>query len=94
MTNANDDSPSTGKESSDASVDYQKLGQTLLSQELERHAYDVREKFMEVSVAVGHGADRDEDVVVFLIGMRINAFWKVHRWLPVFLVENLREAME
>ncbi|WP_340097892.1 DUF4188 domain-containing protein [Salinibaculum salinum] len=30
-------------------------------------------------------ADRD-DVVVFLIGMRINAFWKLHRWLPVFLV--------
>jgi len=31
-------------------------------------------------------ADRDDDVVVFLIGMRINAFWKVHRWLPIFLV--------
>ncbi|WP_210755379.1 DUF4188 domain-containing protein [Halorubrum sp. PV6] len=31
-------------------------------------------------------ADRDESFVVFLIGMRINAFWKVHRWLPVFLV--------
>ncbi|MEF8785911.1 MAG: DUF4188 domain-containing protein [Haloarculaceae archaeon] len=31
-------------------------------------------------------ADRDDDVVVFLIGMRINAFWKLHRWLPVFLV--------
>ncbi|MFI7005177.1 DUF4188 domain-containing protein [Streptomyces sp. NPDC050145] len=26
----------------------------------------------------------DEDVVVFLIGMRINHFWAVHRWLPVF----------
>ncbi|MEU0374574.1 DUF4188 domain-containing protein [Streptomyces sp. NPDC006283] len=24
------------------------------------------------------------DVVVFLIGMRINHFWAVHRWLPVF----------
>ncbi|MFJ9405592.1 DUF4188 domain-containing protein [Streptomyces sp. NPDC101393] len=25
------------------------------------------------------------DVVVFLLGMRINHFWAVHRWLPVFL---------
>ena len=25
----------------------------------------------------------DGEVVVFLIGMRINRFWKVHRWLPV-----------
>jgi hypothetical protein len=31
-------------------------------------------------------ADRDDEVVVFLIGMRINAFWKLHRWLPVFLI--------
>ena len=31
-------------------------------------------------------AERDDDVVVFLIGMRINAYWKLHRWLPVFLV--------
>jgi len=31
-------------------------------------------------------AERDEDVVVFLIGMRVNAVWKLHRWLPVFLV--------
>jgi Domain of unknown function (DUF4188) len=27
----------------------------------------------------------DGDFVVFLIGMRINKPWKVHRWLPVFL---------
>src|SRR3954469_23122860 len=25
------------------------------------------------------------DFVVFLIGMRINKPWKVHKWLPVFL---------
>lgn len=25
------------------------------------------------------------DFVVFVIGMRINNFWKPHRWLPVFL---------
>ena len=27
----------------------------------------------------------DGDFVVFLIGMRINKFWKVHKWLPVFV---------
>ena len=26
----------------------------------------------------------DGDFVVFLIGMRINRFWAVHQWLPVF----------
>lgn len=25
----------------------------------------------------------DEEVVVFLIGMRINRIWKLHKWLPV-----------
>jgi hypothetical protein len=25
----------------------------------------------------------DGDFVVFLIGMRINKFWKLHKWLPV-----------
>lgn len=25
----------------------------------------------------------EEDFVVFLIGMRINKLWKVHKWLPV-----------
>ncbi len=25
----------------------------------------------------------DGDFVVFLIGMRFNAWWKLHRWLPV-----------
>ncbi|MBO1330631.1 DUF4188 domain-containing protein [Streptomyces sp. VRA16 Mangrove soil] len=30
-------------------------------------------------------ADTQGDVVVFLIGMRINHFWAVHRWLPVFI---------
>lgn len=30
-------------------------------------------------------ADVEGDFVVFLIGMRINAFWKVHEWVPVFL---------
>ena len=30
-------------------------------------------------------ADMDGDFVVFLIGMRVNKPWKVHKWLPVFL---------
>jgi len=29
-------------------------------------------------------AELQGDFVVFRIGMRINALWKVHRWLPVF----------
>jgi hypothetical protein len=28
-------------------------------------------------------ARRDEGIVVFLIGMRINSWWKIHRWWPV-----------
>lgn len=31
-------------------------------------------------------AEREEAFVVFHIGMRINAFWKLHRWLPLMLV--------
>jgi hypothetical protein len=30
-------------------------------------------------------AEMEGEFVVFLIGMRINKPWKVHRWLPVFL---------
>jgi len=29
-------------------------------------------------------AELDGDFVVFRIGMRVNALWKVHKWLPVF----------
>jgi hypothetical protein len=29
-------------------------------------------------------AEMDREFVVFLIGIRIDRFWKVHRWLPVF----------
>ncbi|WP_154658661.1 DUF4188 domain-containing protein [Halopiger djelfimassiliensis] len=31
-------------------------------------------------------AERTEPFVVFHIGLRINAFWKLHRWLPIFLI--------
>ena len=30
-------------------------------------------------------AQIEGDFVVFLIGMRVNKFWKLHKWLPVFL---------
>jgi hypothetical protein len=28
-------------------------------------------------------ADMDGDFVVFLIGMRVNKWWKIHKWFPV-----------
>ncbi|MFD1038805.1 DUF4188 domain-containing protein [Virgibacillus byunsanensis] len=28
--------------------------------------------------------EQEENVVVFLIGMRINKWWAIHKWLPVF----------
>jgi hypothetical protein len=31
------------------------------------------------------GDEPDGGFVVFLIGMRINAWWRIHRWLPVAL---------
>lgn len=36
------------------------------------------------------------DFVVFLIGMRVNAWWKLHKWLPVFLATRpmLRELSD
>ena len=30
-------------------------------------------------------AQIDDEVIVFLIGMRINRLWKLHKWLPVAL---------
>lgn len=30
-------------------------------------------------------AEIEGEFVIFLIGMRINKIWKVHKWLPVFL---------
>lgn len=38
-------------------------------------------------------AEIDGEFVVFLIGMRINRPWKIHKWLPVFLAmpKMLRE---
>jgi hypothetical protein len=33
-------------------------------------------------------AEIEGDFVVFLIGMRINRMWKIHKWLPVMLAMN------
>jgi hypothetical protein len=43
-----------------------------------------------------HTAEIDGDYVVFVIGMRINKLWKVHRWLPVSLAmpRMIRELMQ
>jgi hypothetical protein len=30
-------------------------------------------------------AEIEGDFVVFVIGMRINKLWKIHKWLPVFM---------
>ena len=30
-------------------------------------------------------AQVEGEVVVFMIGMRFNKLWKIHKWLPVFL---------
>lgn len=41
-------------------------------------------------------AEIDGDFVVFLIGIRINRFWKIHKWLPVFraMPRMLAELMQ
>lgn len=41
-------------------------------------------------------ADTEGDVVVLLIGMRVNHFWAVHQWLPVMLamLRMLRELAQ
>jgi len=37
-----------------------------------------------------------ENFVLFLIGMRINSFWKIHKWIPVFMAmpRMLKELSE
>lgn len=30
-------------------------------------------------------AERDEQFVVFHVGLRVNTLWTVHRWLPILL---------
>ena len=39
---------------------------------------------------------KQDDLVVFLIGMRINRLWKIHKWLPVAIAmpKMLKELSE
>jgi hypothetical protein len=44
-------------------------------------------------------AELEGDFVIFLIGMRINKLWKVHKWLPIFramprMIKELQEHSE
>src|SRR5258708_31049951 len=41
-------------------------------------------------------AEVDSEVVVFLIGMRFNKLWKIHKWLPVVIAMSkmLRELVQ
>ncbi len=40
-------------------------------------------------------AEIEGDFVVFLIGMRINKWWKLHRWLPpIFVMPKLLKELE
>ena len=38
---------------------------------------------MATIIAERMTAEIDGEVVVFLIGMRINRMWKIHKWFPV-----------
>lgn len=60
---ANDDTPPSGENVSDESVDYQSIGQTLLRGELERVGYAVRDEFQQLSMKVERGGDLDESDV-------------------------------
>ncbi len=42
-----------------------------------------------------HTADVEGEFVVFLVGMRINRYWKIHKWLPVALaMPRMLRALE
>ncbi len=48
---------------------------------------------MSKIVAERVSATPSDDFVVFLIGMRINRFWKVHKWIPpmVYMTRMLKQ---
>jgi hypothetical protein len=83
--NANDDTPCSGESVSDASVDYEKLAQALLSRELERHGHNLKEAFWSVSGSLdrGEGLDAEE-------WSELEEQVRQAR----FLVERVEEAME
>jgi len=40
---------------------------------------------MAETIPARMSAEIEGDFVVFVIGMRVNKFWKPHKWVPVFL---------
>ena len=50
---------------------------------MEGHAVNVARTSSGTVLADRLTAEMDGDFVVFLIGMRVNKPWKVHKWLPV-----------
>jgi Domain of unknown function (DUF4188) len=41
--------------------------------------------FMTKEILPGrYTAKLDDEIVVFIIGMRVNKWWAIHKWLPVF----------
>jgi hypothetical protein len=82
---ASESNPGKGNESSDASVDYQQLGQTLLRWRLEHIGYSLQDEFTRVSRKAGRGEEIDRDDLRQLE-------YRVER--ASMLVSELREAME
>lgn len=62
MTDASDTTPCNGENVSGESFDYQKVAETLLQHELERHGFRVREAFHTTSgkLQAGESLDRDD----------------------------------
>jgi hypothetical protein len=42
---------------------------------------------MAQTIPARMSAEIEGDFVVFVIGMRVNKFWKPHKWIPVFLTQ-------
>lgn len=85
MKDASSNSPRNGECVSDESVDYEQLGQTLLSQQFELRGAALRGLFMEAAQAVDQDGSLDvEDLRALEDELR----------RAQFLVEDVREAME
>jgi hypothetical protein len=52
---------------------------------IEQSFISFNKKYMAKTINQRMTVQMDGDFVVFLIGLRINRFWKFHKWLPVAL---------
>jgi tRNA threonylcarbamoyladenosine modification (KEOPS) complex Pcc1 subunit len=84
MTNADKPTPPNGESVSDASVDYESIGQRLLQAELERHADELAVSFRQTAQQVRRGEDVDAEDLAQLRSELNSA---------VVLVELVEEAM-